>query len=104
MTTAERPESTRPVRRRRLPAKVRRRRFLGTIANHALLIAASLMFVLPIVWIALTSLMTEEQAMTAQLIPDPVQWSNFVTVFQQIDLWRYTWNTCLLYTSPSPRD
>ena len=95
MTTAARPEGTQPAGRRRLPARVRRHRFLGTIANHAVLIAVSLMFVLPIVWIALTSLMTEDQAMTTDLIPNPVMWSNFVTVFQQIDLWRYTWNTVL---------
>ena len=82
-------------RRRRAPARVRRHRFLLTIANHAVLIAVSLMFVLPVVWILLTSLMTDHQALTSRLIPDPVMWSNFVTVFQQIDLLRYTWNTVL---------
>ena len=65
------------------------------IANHAVLIGVSLMFVLPIVWIVLTSLMTDEQAMTSRIIPDPVMWSNFKTVFTQIDLARYTWNTIL---------
>ncbi len=53
------------------------------------------MFVLPVIWIVLTSLMTDQQALTSRLIPDPVMWSNFVTVFQQIDLLRYTWNTVL---------
>ncbi len=65
------------------------------IGNHAVLIAVSLMFVLPVIWIVLTSLMTDEQALTSKLIPDPVMWSNFVTVFKQIDLLRYTWNTVL---------
>jgi multiple sugar transport system permease protein len=65
------------------------------IANHAVLIGVSLMFILPVIWIVLTSLMTDQQALTSKLIPDPVMWSNFVTVFEQVDLLRYTWNTVL---------
>ena len=74
---------------------MRRRRFLVAIADHAVLIGVSLMFVLPLIWIVLTSLMTDEQAMTDKIIPSPFVWSNFVTVFTQIDLARYAWNTIL---------
>ena len=84
-----------PQKRRQAPPRVRRRRYLLTIANHAVLIGVSLMFILPVIWIVLTSLMTDQQALTSKLIPDPVMWSNFVTVFEQVDLLRYTWNTVL---------
>ena len=42
-----------------------------------------------------TALMTDEQTLSDELIPDPFVWSNFKTVFDQIDLARYTWNTFL---------
>ncbi|MFL5200242.1 MAG: carbohydrate ABC transporter permease [Microvirga sp.] len=42
-----------------------------------------------------TALMTDQQALSQRLIPSPVQWSNFRTVFNEIDLVRYTWNTVL---------
>ena len=78
-----------------MPAAIRRHRVLVTVANHAVLIAVSLMFLLPILFIVLTALMTDQQAMTTHLIPRPWMWSNFKAVFKQIDLLRYTWNTFL---------
>jgi multiple sugar transport system permease protein len=86
------------TRKRKAPAAIRRRRMLTTVANHAVLIAVSLMFLLPILFILLTALMTDQQAMTTHLIPRPWMWSNFKAVFKQIDLLRYTWNT-FLYAS-----
>ena len=65
------------------------------IANHAVLIAVSFMFAMPIIFILLTAVMTDRQAMTSRIIPHPCVWSNFVTVFRQVDLLRYTWNTFL---------
>jgi multiple sugar transport system permease protein len=65
------------------------------IANHAVLIAVSFMFAMPIIFIFLTAVMTDRQAMTSHIIPHPWVWSNFVTVFRQVDLLRYTWNTFL---------
>jgi multiple sugar transport system permease protein len=83
------------VRRRQIPAEIRRRRMLAAIAEHAILIALSLCFLLPVVMMLLTALMTDEQALSPKLIPDPFVWSNFKTVFHQIPLLRYTWNTTL---------
>jgi len=88
------------VRRRRLPGRVRFRRLLGVIGNHALLIGVSIIFMVPILFMVLTALMTDQQALSPKLIPHPVVWSNFWTVFQQIPLARYTWNT-FLYASLS---
>ncbi len=81
--------------RRPLPAGVRRHRFLMTIANHSVLIGVSLIFMVPVIFMLLTAVMTDRQALSSKLIPSPVVLRNFWTVFQQIDLARYTWNTFL---------
>ena len=62
------------ARRRAVPAAVRRRRFLLTVANHAILIAVSLGFLLPILFMLATALMTDQQALSQRLVPSPVQW------------------------------
>jgi multiple sugar transport system permease protein len=80
---------------RRVPAAVRRRRLLLAVANHAILIAVSLAFALPVIFMLLTALMTDRQALSASIIPHPFVWSNFKTVFTSIDLPRYTWNSFL---------
>jgi multiple sugar transport system permease protein len=79
---------------------IRRKRFLLAVARHALLIAVALAFVLPIMFMFATALMTDRQALSDRLIPHPFVWSNFKTVFDQIDLVRYTKNT-FLYASLS---
>jgi multiple sugar transport system permease protein len=74
---------------------VRRRRFLLAVANHSVLIAVSLAFVLPVLFMFLTALMTDKQTLSPQLIPSPFVWKNFVTVFHDVDVFKYTWNTFL---------
>ncbi len=82
-----------PLVRRRPPASVRRKRLLLAVANHSLLIAASIAFLAPFVFIALTALMTNNQALSANLWPHPFAWHNFVDVFTKAPLWRWTLNT-----------
>ena len=81
------------IKRRPVPPDVRRRRFLMTVGKHTVLIAVSAMFLLPVVFILLTSIMTDGQALTPQLWPRPFRLQNFPDVFHQIPLIRYTWNT-----------
>jgi len=76
-----------------VPEDVRRRRFLMSVARHAGLIAVAVMFVAPFVFIVLTALMTETQAVTPSFWPRPFQWSNFAEVFDRIPLLAYGWNT-----------
>jgi multiple sugar transport system permease protein len=83
------------IARRRPPTPVRRRRVLVAVANHSILIAASIAFLAPIVFITLTALMTSNQALSAHLWPHPFRWSNFVDVFRQAPLWRWTLNTLI---------
>jgi multiple sugar transport system permease protein len=86
-----------PFVRRRPPASVRRKRLLLTVANHSVLIAAAIAFLAPFVFITLTALMTNDQALSSRLWPSPFAWHNFVDVFTKAPLWRWTLNT-LMYS------
>jgi multiple sugar transport system permease protein len=85
--------ATAPVVRRRAPAAVRRKRFLLAVANHSVLIAAAIAFLAPFVFITLTALMTNEQALSSHLWPHPFAWHNFVDVFHRAPIGRWTVNT-----------
>ena len=78
-------ETTAAVRTQ-APASVRRKRFLVAVADHSILIALAIAFLLPIVFIGLTALMTDGQALTPAIWPHPFQWSNFVEVFRQAQI------------------
>ncbi len=54
-------------------------------------------FVFPFVFMVLTALMTTDQALSPKLWPDPFQWSNFKTVFDEAPMFRYALNT-LIYS------
>jgi multiple sugar transport system permease protein len=82
-----------PLVRRRPPPSVRRKRFLIGVANHSVLIAFGIAFIAPFVFIALTALMTNEQALSPKLWPHPFAWHNFVDVFTKAPMWRWTLNT-----------
>ena len=84
--------------RRKPPAAVRRRRFLVAVADHSLLIAAAALFLAPVVFILLTALMTNGQALSPRLWPQPFQWSNFTEVFHQAPLWRWALNSFMYST------
>ncbi len=83
--------------RRRPPAHVRRRRLVSLVATHAVLIALSLAFLLPFVFITLTALMTNDQALSSHLWPHPFRLQNFADVFTKAPLLRWTFNT-LVYS------
>ena len=85
------------IERRRPPAAVRRRKLLVSVANHSVLIAAAIAFLAPIVFIALTSLMSNDQALSAKLWPHPFAWHNYKDVFTTAPMWRWTLNT-LMYS------
>jgi len=82
---------------REVPRSVRRKRFLVAVADHSLLIAAAIAFVFPIVFMLLTSVMTNDQALSTKLWPEPFQWSNYSEVFDKAPMLRYGLNT-LIYS------
>jgi multiple sugar transport system permease protein len=84
-----------PFERRKLPRAVRRQRFLVSVAEHSLLIAAALAFLAPVVFITLTALMTSSQALSPELWPKSFEWSNFAEVFHKSPLLKWTLNTMI---------
>ncbi|TML89949.1 MAG: carbohydrate ABC transporter permease [Actinobacteria bacterium] len=92
MTTAA---ATAPLARRKPPLAVRRRRFLVAVANHSLLIAVAVLFLAPFAFIALTALMSTNQALSSHLWPQPFRWSNFVDVWSKAPLLRWALNTAM---------
>jgi multiple sugar transport system permease protein len=97
MATQAPPVPVAPVapRRRQVPRSVKRRRLLITIADHSLLIAGAIAFLAPLVFMALTSVMTTDQALSTKLWPEPFQWSNYTEVFHQAPMFRYALNTAI---------
>jgi multiple sugar transport system permease protein len=84
--------------RRTPPRAVRRRRFLVALADHSLLIAAAAVVLSPVVFVTLTALMTNAQALSPRLWPEPFEWSNFVDVFHKSPLWRWALNSAIYAT------
>src|ERR671935_672449 len=95
MSSATVPLGTRSITRRRPPASVRRQRFLVSVANHSLLIASAIAFLAPFAFILMTALMTNDQALSSHLWPHPFRWQNFVDVFHQSHMLRWTKNTMI---------
>ncbi len=87
------PALRRQIVPRAIPVEERGRRLLMAVATHSIAIVISAVFVLPFIFILLTALMTQQQALTTHLWPSPFQWSNFARVFTEIPLIRYTYST-----------
>jgi multiple sugar transport system permease protein len=83
---------------RTMPRSIRRRRLLVAIADHSLLIAAGIAFVAPVVFVVLTSVMTNRQALSADIWPQPFRFENYLDVFRDAPLWRWALNS-FIYAS-----
>ena len=81
------------IPRRPMPKELRRRQFLLAVADHAVLIALSAIFLVPLIFMILTSFMTDNQAITPEIWPQPFQPKNYADVFHTIPFFRYTFNT-----------
>ncbi|WP_231626734.1 carbohydrate ABC transporter permease [Streptomyces apocyni] len=69
---------------------------LHWIAVHALAVAASLFFVLPFLFVFLTAVMSDDQALTRDLWPRTWEWGNFGTVWETPGFLTW-WRNTLLY-------
>ncbi|MEU7141949.1 carbohydrate ABC transporter permease [Nocardia sp. NPDC046473] len=91
MTTTTRPV---PVTVATVEAKVaRRKNVLNWVAVHALAIAATLLFLMPFVFLFFTSVMSDRQALTSDLWPAEWHWGNYVKVWDTpgfLTWWRNT--------------
>ncbi|MGW6139663.1 carbohydrate ABC transporter permease [Streptomyces sp. NPDC055140] len=77
-------------------ARARRKRVLHWIAVHSVAIAVALLFILPFVFVFLTSVMSDSQAMSGDLWPDSWHWENYKAVFET-DGFLDWWKNSLLY-------
>ncbi len=71
---------------------------LEWVAVHAFAVAATLFFVLPFVFVALTALMTDQQSLSRDLWPNPFQWHNLVDVWQTPGFGTW-WRNTLVYAA-----
>ncbi|MDF6021106.1 carbohydrate ABC transporter permease [Streptomyces sp. JH34] len=101
-TTLTRPDTAVPSRPSGADAaRHRRKRILNWIAVHSVAVALALFFVLPFVFVLLTSVMSDDQAMSGDLWPGSWNWSNYSTVFHTpgfLDWWRNSLMYALLGT------
>ncbi|MFF1757463.1 carbohydrate ABC transporter permease [Streptomyces sp. NPDC058266] len=77
-------------------ARARRKRILNWIAVHSIAVAVALLFILPFVFVFLTSVMSDSQAMSGDLWPDSWHWENYKAVFET-DGFLGWWRNSLLY-------
>src|SRR6266545_6732661 len=89
--------SAAPRARRTAAARAARRSArLQWIGVHSLAIAAALFFVLPFVFVLLTALMSDQQALTRNLWPETWHWENLRTVWETPGFLTW-WKNTLIY-------
>jgi multiple sugar transport system permease protein len=76
-------------------ARERRTAILAAVGQHSVAIVLIVMFLAPFVFIVMTALMTDAQALSGSLWPHPFRWANFTDVFTGTDLLRYAGNTMI---------
>jgi multiple sugar transport system permease protein len=84
-----------PPRRIPTPRSARARRILSWIAEHAVLVVLAVLFIAPVIFVFLTSLMSSEQTLTASLWPQPFHWDNYVKVFTTVPLAQWFANSAM---------
>lgn len=77
---------------------MRRRNVLLWVAQHSLALALGIMFLAPLVFLLLTSLMSDGQALTADYWPRSWHFENYADVFSRTSMPRYLLNSVLYAT------
>ncbi|HEY7177424.1 MAG TPA: carbohydrate ABC transporter permease [Micromonosporaceae bacterium] len=83
---------------RRTPGPVRRTRRYGVlffVGKHAIGIAIAVCALAPVVFIVLTSFMSEQQSLSSNYWPTQWHFGNYLDVFRKLDMGRYLLNTLL---------
>ena len=95
MTAAVLDVPSEPIVRPQPGRRRRRQRRLAWVAQHSIAIVLTIMFVTPVVYLVLLSLMTSNQALTSNYWPQTWHPENYVKVFQATPLPRYLLNTVI---------
>lgn len=74
---------------------IKKRRMLGHLAVHLVLIMVGLFFLLPFFWMLSTALKSDQQIFVNPpvWIPNPIMWENFVEAVTAIPFFKYMGNT-----------
>ena len=76
----------------------RSRPMLAWVAEHAVAVGLGLLFVLPFVFVFLTSVMSDQQTLTKDLWPQTWQWHNYVDVWHTGGFATW-WRNTILYAT-----
>ena len=95
MTTAVLDVPSEPIVQPAPSRRNRRQSRLAWIAQHSIAIVLAIMFVTPVIYLVLLSLMTSNQALTSDYWPNTWHPENYVKVFQATPLPRYLLNTVI---------
>ncbi|MFF5295488.1 carbohydrate ABC transporter permease [Paractinoplanes globisporus] len=95
MTAAVLEVPSEPLLDKRPDRRLKRQNRLAWIARHSIAIVLVIMFLTPVVYLVLLSLMTSNQALTSDYWPNTWHPENYVKVFQSTPLPRYLLNTVL---------
>lgn len=88
-------DAARPPRSRSARLSHRQNTALLWIARHSIAIALCIMFLAPVAFLALTSVMSGEQALTGNYWPASWHFENFTKVFTSTPMGTYLWNTTM---------
>lgn len=73
-------------------------KLIKSFFSHLILISLSLLFLIPLFWMISTSLKTPDQifSQSVKWIPNPVNWENYIKVFEHVSLLTALKNTVFL--------
>jgi len=63
------------------------------VVLYAVLFLCAILFLAPFIWLITNSLKDSAHSFDTNFLPKPAQWSNYVTIFQQIPLLRMAFNS-----------
>jgi multiple sugar transport system permease protein len=96
LDSGARAQALRPARK---PGRIRGTKLFGWIAEHVVLTVIAVLFIAPVVFVFLTSVMTTNQTLTASIWPAPWTWENYVEAFSKVPLLRWFANSALYAVS-----
>jgi multiple sugar transport system permease protein len=97
MTSLDVPVKPAPPAPRAAAARGRQNRTLLFVAEHAVAIGLAVIFLMPFVFITLTAMMTDQQALTSNIWPREWRLENFAEVFDKAPFLRWLRNS-LMYS------
>ena len=66
---------------------------LAWIGEHVVLVALAVLFLAPVLFVFLTSVMSTNQTLTATILPNPWTWNNYVDAFGKVPLLQWFGNS-----------